>query len=101
MEEKITFLNKKILTCTKCKRLVNFRQKIAKEKTRRFRDENYWGKPVIGFGDKKAKIIILGLALRLMVQIELEECLQEINPQNFYLDACIKLKWPINPIQII
>ena len=32
MEEKITFLNKKILTCTKCKRLVNFRQKIAKEK---------------------------------------------------------------------
>ena len=62
MEEKITFLNKKILTCTKCKRLVNFRQKIAKEKTRRFRDENYWGKPVIGFGDIKAKIIILGLA---------------------------------------
>ncbi len=62
MEEKITFLNKKILRCTKCKRLVNFRQKIAKEKTRRFKDENYWGRPVIGFGDTKAKIIILGLA---------------------------------------
>ena len=62
MEEKITFLNKKILRCSKCKRLVNFRQKIAKEKTRRFRDENYWGRPIIGFGDTKAKIIILGLA---------------------------------------
>ena len=101
MEEKITFLNKKILTCTKCKRLVNFRQKIAKEKTRRFRDENYWGKPVIGFGDIKAKIIILGLAPAAHGANRTGRVFTGDKSAEFYLDACIKLKWPINPIQII
>ena len=55
-------LNKEIVNCTKCKRLVTFREKIASQKTKRFKDWNYWGKPVIGYGNKKAKLIILGLA---------------------------------------
>ncbi len=55
-------LNEEIVSCNKCKRLKIFRRKIAKEKTKRFIDWIYWGKPVTGFGDKKAKLLIVGLA---------------------------------------
>ena len=55
-------INKKITNCKKCSRLVNFREKIAIEKRKQFQEEVYWGKPVPGFGDKKAEILILGLA---------------------------------------
>ena len=49
-------LNNEIISCKKCKRLVAFRKKIAKEKTKRFREWNYWGKPITGYGRKKAKL---------------------------------------------
>ena len=55
-------LNNKIIKCNKCKRLVNFRKKLSKEKRKQNINENYWGKPVAGFGDINAKILILGLA---------------------------------------
>jgi uracil-DNA glycosylase family 4 len=55
-------LNKEIIGCRKCPRLVKWREKIAKEKTKRFSDWNYWGKPVMGFGDIQAKLWIVGLA---------------------------------------
>ncbi len=55
-------LNKKIIECKKCKRLVSFREKIASEKRKMYADQTYWGKPVTGFGDLNAKILILGLA---------------------------------------
>jgi len=57
-----TKLNKKIIACRKCKRLVNFREKIANQKTRRFKKWIYWGKPVPGYGNRNGKLIILGLA---------------------------------------
>ncbi len=62
MIKDLYILNNKIINCYKCKRLVRFRERIASEKTKRFLDEEYWGRPVVGFGDKSAKIIILGLA---------------------------------------
>ena len=62
MKTEINSLNQNIIKCIKCKRLVDFREKVAEQKTKRFINEDYWGKPVIGFGDIKAKIIILGLA---------------------------------------
>ncbi len=62
MTKSLNSLNNKIIKCVKCKRLVNFREKIALKKTKRFINDDYWGKPVIGFGDNNAKIIILGLA---------------------------------------
>ena len=55
-------LNKEIIHCRKCPRLVEYREKIAREKRRSFRDWEYWGKPVPGFGDPQAKLLILGLA---------------------------------------
>lgn len=55
-------LNDEIVACRKCARLVAYREKVAREKRRAFRDWTYWGKPVPGFGDPKAKLLILGLA---------------------------------------
>ena len=55
-------LNKKIINCNKCARLVKFRHKISVEKRKQNINEVYWGKPVTGFGDENGKILILGLA---------------------------------------
>ena len=55
-------LNKTILKCKKCPRLVNFIQKISREKRKQNINEHYWGKPVTGFGKINSKILIIGLA---------------------------------------
>ena len=55
-------LNKKIIKCNRCARLVKFRNKISREKRKQNMSEVYWGKPVTGFGDKNGKILIIGLA---------------------------------------
>jgi uracil-DNA glycosylase family 4 len=55
-------LEKEIVACRKCPRLVAYREKVAKEKRRAFREWTYWGKPVPGFGDSRAELLILGLA---------------------------------------
>ena len=58
----LTQLNKDVIACTSCPRLVSYCQKIGQEKKRAFRDCEYWAKPVPGFGDPKARVLILGLA---------------------------------------
>ncbi len=55
-------LNAEVITCTRCPRLVAYRERIAREKRRAYRDCEYWGKPVPGFGDPKARVLVLGLA---------------------------------------
>ena len=65
---------KNITKCKKCQRLVNFREKIALEKRKQFINQNYWGKPVAGFGDKNAEIMLLGLAPAAHEEIEPEDC---------------------------
>ena len=55
-------LNSEVISCTLCPRLVEYRQKVAAEKRRAYRDCEYWGKPVPGFGDPRARVLILGLA---------------------------------------
>ena len=55
-------LNQEIVSCRKCPRLVVYRERVAQEKRRAFRDWTYWGKPVPGFGDPHAQLLILGLA---------------------------------------
>ena len=62
MNIKIDSLNKTILKCKKCPRLVNFVKKISTEKRKQNINETYWGKPVTGFGAMDAKILIIGLA---------------------------------------
>ena len=55
-------LNKKIISCNKCSRLVKFRKKISKQKRKQYLKETYWGKPITGFGDQNGKILFVGLA---------------------------------------
>ena len=55
-------LNREVVGCTKCPRLVTYRELIAREKRRAYRDCEYWGKPVPGFGDPNARVLIMGLA---------------------------------------
>ena len=55
-------LNKKIIACNRCTRLVNFRNKIAIEKRKQYISEVYWGKPITGYGDPNAQLLMIGLA---------------------------------------
>jgi len=58
----IESLNKKIVRCKKCPRLAVYIRDVAKNKVKRFKDEKYYGKPLSGFGDVNAKLLIVGLA---------------------------------------
>ena len=51
-----------VASCELCPRLRSWCRKVAKEKVRRFRDQDYWGRPVPGFGDPQARLLIVGLA---------------------------------------
>jgi len=58
----LTILNREVIACTRCPRLVVYREQVAREKRRAYRDCEYWGKPVPGFGDPNARVLIMGLA---------------------------------------
>jgi uracil-DNA glycosylase len=60
--ESLDHLKAEIVLCTKCPRLVEYREQVAREKRRAFATWDYWGKPVPGFGGSHAKLMILGLA---------------------------------------
>jgi uracil-DNA glycosylase family 4 len=55
-------LNNRVIVCCKCPRLVRYREEVARTKRRAFRNEVYWGRPVSGFGDVHAQLLVLGLA---------------------------------------
>ena len=58
----LELLAAEITSCVRCPRLVEWRERVAREKRRMYRNEDYWGRPVPGFGDPAARILILGLA---------------------------------------
>lgn len=58
----IKLLDQKIVACTKCPRLVEWREEVAVVKRKSYENEKYWGKPVPGFGPADARIVIVGLA---------------------------------------
>ena len=62
MDIRLNELNKTIVNCKKCPRLVNFVKKVSIKKRKQNIDEIYWGKPVPGFGDLNSKLAIIGLA---------------------------------------
>src|SRR5215831_1822864 len=55
-------LNCSIVECRKCPRLVDWREQVAREKRRAYQHEEYWGRPVPGFGDPRARLLVCGLA---------------------------------------
>ena len=62
MSNWLTVLNSEIVACVQCPRLVVYREQIAREKRRAYKDWDYWGKPVPGFGDPDAQVLVLALA---------------------------------------
>ncbi len=60
--EPLVTLTREITECRACPRLVEWRERVAREKRAAFRDEQYWGRPVPGFGDPDARLLIVGLA---------------------------------------
>lgn len=58
----LTKLNREIINCRKCPRLVAWREQVALEKRRAYQNWDYWGKPVPGFGDPHARVFVVGLA---------------------------------------
>jgi len=61
-QRQFVLLNRQVIDCRKCPRLVRWREEVAREKRRMFRDWEYWGRPVPGFGDPRAQLLVLGLA---------------------------------------
>jgi uracil-DNA glycosylase family 4 len=61
-ETQLAELRDRIVTCRRCPRLVEWRVRVARERTARFADQVYWGRPVPGFGDPDASILLVGLA---------------------------------------
>jgi uracil-DNA glycosylase len=57
-----TSLNTSIVSCRLCKRLVDWRETVAQKRKRSYQDEIYWGKPILGFGDTGARVLVVGLA---------------------------------------
>ncbi len=55
-------LNQQIISCRKCPRLVQWREEVARVKRKAYINEEYWGKPVPGFGDENAQVLVVGLA---------------------------------------
>jgi uracil-DNA glycosylase len=62
MPSALAVLNKEVIQCTRCPRLVAYREQIGREKRRAYRDHEYWARPVPGFGDPHARVLVLGLA---------------------------------------
>jgi uracil-DNA glycosylase family 4 len=61
-EARLAALNEIVVNCRNCPRLVEYREEIARTKRRAYRDWTYWGRPVPGFGDPRAELLLLGLA---------------------------------------
>jgi len=61
-EASLKRLSREVISCRLCPRLVEYRERVAREKRRAYLDWEYWGKPVPGFGDPQAKLLIVGLA---------------------------------------
>lgn len=62
MADPLAKLEKEITRCERCPRLVEWREQVAADPPRRYRGESYWARPVPGFGDSAARIVLLGLA---------------------------------------
>jgi uracil-DNA glycosylase family 4 len=62
MPDSLAHLNRDVVACERCPRLRGWCRRVAREKVKRFRGDDYWGRPVPGFGDPKARLLVVGLA---------------------------------------
>src|SRR5512144_844539 len=62
MSTRLAALEAAVVECRRCPRLVQWRERVAREKRAAYRGEDYWGRPIAGFGDPAARVLVLGLA---------------------------------------
>ena len=62
MHDSIARVNAEVVACTRCPRLVAWREEVGRERRAAYRDQEYWAKPVPGFGDDAARLVVVGLA---------------------------------------
>lgn len=62
MNRQLEILNREIVSCRQCPRLVEYREEVGRVKRRAYRDQDYWARPVPGFGDPLARMLLIGLA---------------------------------------
>jgi uracil-DNA glycosylase family 4 len=62
MPSPLVVLNREVIACVRCPRLVAYREQVGREKRKAYRDHEYWARPVPGFGDPHARLVLLGLA---------------------------------------
>src|SRR6266849_3389107 len=62
LRSQLRILQRQVIACRRCSRLVRYCRKVAREKRRMYLAWDYWGKPVPSFGDPSARLLILGLA---------------------------------------
>ena len=92
----LKLLQQTISDCTLCPRLTTYRREIARQKVKRFMDWDYWGRPIPGFGDPKARLYVLDWHLPPMAEIERVGSLREIAAGTGCMKPCILLGLPIN-----
>ncbi len=73
----LSALSAQIEACTLCPRLTEYRRRVAQNPPRRYRGEEYWAKPLPGFGDPEARLLIIGLAPAAHGGTEQDACSQE------------------------
>ena len=61
-EHFLAALEREVTSCRRCPRLVEWRERVARDKKAAYANEEYWGRPVPGFGDPDARVVVLGLA---------------------------------------
>ena len=61
MHDSIARVNAEVVACTRCPRLVAWREEVGRERRAAYRDQEYWAKPVPGFGDDAARLVVVGL----------------------------------------
>ena len=62
MADSLALVRAEVVACTRCPRLVRYRERVAREKKREFQNDEYWGRGVPGFGDPAARLVVVGLA---------------------------------------
>ena len=94
-------LNNKITNCRRCSRLVNFREKIANEKRKQYINQTYWGKPITGYGDIDAQLLMIGLAPAAHGGNRTGRVFTGDKSADFYLNVFIKQNLLIKIIQYL
>src|SRR5205807_6459583 len=93
-------LNDEIVACRKCPRLVKYREKIAREKRRAYREWAYWANPVPGVGDAQAQLLILGLAPAAHGANRTGRMFTGDRSGDFFTPRCTRQASPVSPLPI-